>query len=376
MGFFSDLFKFENNFSVGLFKDIKDDPLRLITGIDPLSTGAWNAVTGSDKKPLVNVFGSPGEKYYDDAKAKGINTGAATNFHAVADTVAGIFGAQGIAGIGGGAGGGSGTGVSSWFDSIGDVMGDGSSSNTSWMKNIGKIANVMDSQSADNPQSIKTDSAGSSWLDKIGGVIKNFDGGQSMTPYTVQSKTTSVSFAEATAPVTPSSYEITYGGLADQYAKQFGVPTDIFRSAIRRVSDFNPAYTDDENRKGIAGLFMGADNKKLDPYNMDTAFKSAALLMKETYDKTKNWGLAEESFVSNTEVDADTIKLQQTINGMVDEADAREKSSLAGKKIWEYSLDDFKNYLASSAWSILFIVIGFVLIIASLYVVVVKSGDK
>jgi hypothetical protein len=352
MGFFSDLFKFENHFSVNFFKDIKKDPSRLLTGVDPFSTKAWNAVTGSDKKPLVNMFGSPGEQYYESAKAKGINTGAATDFHAVADMVAAFYGAQGIAGIGGGSSGSTSSSGSGWGDTIGDFF---KSSNSS----------------GGNRVATSSQSSSSNWLSKIGDVMETFKS-QDIEPTKIESSTSSTSYASVTKSPSPSSYEMTFGGMADQYAKQYGIPTDIFRSAIRRVSDFDPGYSDDANRKGIAGLSMSSNNKSLDPYDLDTSFKSAALLMKETYEKTKNWGLSEESFVSNEEINPETIRMIKEREEIVDAAETER----AGKPIWEYSPDDFKAYLVKSAWPILFIIVGAVLIIASLYVVIVKGGDK
>jgi hypothetical protein len=106
MGWLKKLTGFENSFSKDFIKDIGDDPSRLFTGIDPASTKLWNGVTGSDNQALVNQLGSPGQQYYDQAEARGIDTGPARGFHKAADVVAGIFGAKGLAGIGGGLGGG------------------------------------------------------------------------------------------------------------------------------------------------------------------------------------------------------------------------------------------------------------------------------
>jgi hypothetical protein len=116
------LFKFENLFSKGIGRDVLHDPSRLLTGVDPASTGIWNKVLGTDKKPLVNAFGSPGEQYYQEANSKGIDTGSARGFHHVADAVAAYYGAQGLAGIGGG-GGEAGAGGETGGGSAGQGMG-------------------------------------------------------------------------------------------------------------------------------------------------------------------------------------------------------------------------------------------------------------
>jgi len=123
MGFLSKLVGFENSFSKNFTKDIFSKPTRLLTGIDPASTKVWNTVLGRDDKPLVNVYGSPGQQYYDQAQAAGIDTGAAQQFHSIADKVASFYGTQGVSGIGGGAAGatstsgGSGMGLMDMFSS-------------------------------------------------------------------------------------------------------------------------------------------------------------------------------------------------------------------------------------------------------------------
>jgi hypothetical protein len=114
MGWLKKLMGFQNNFTQNLLGDIGNDPSRLLTGVDPFSTAAWNGVLGTDNQPFVNAFGSPDQQYYDRAAAEGIDTGPASQFHGVADVVAGAFAANGLAGIGGGAGGaagGAGTGT-------------------------------------------------------------------------------------------------------------------------------------------------------------------------------------------------------------------------------------------------------------------------
>ncbi len=96
MGFFKKLIGFENHFTKKFTKDIIKNPERLLTGIDPFSTKLWNGITGSDNRPLVNMLGSPDRQYYESAEREGIDTGAAQQFHQVADVVAGAFGAAGL----------------------------------------------------------------------------------------------------------------------------------------------------------------------------------------------------------------------------------------------------------------------------------------
>ena len=111
MSWWKSLLGFENDFSKNILKDIISDPTRLITGVDPASTKLWNGVLGTDNQALVNPLGSPGQQYYDRAEANGIDTGPAQGFHKVADVVAGAFGANGLASIGGSAGAAAGGGA-------------------------------------------------------------------------------------------------------------------------------------------------------------------------------------------------------------------------------------------------------------------------
>jgi hypothetical protein len=125
MGFLSGLLGFENSFSKNFTKDIFHNPTRLLTGIDPASTKAWNTVLGRDDKPLVNVYGSPGDQYYDQAAADGVDTGPGRTFHGIADKVAGYYGMQGLGNVTGGmtTGGSSGGGNFMGGNGLGSLLG-------------------------------------------------------------------------------------------------------------------------------------------------------------------------------------------------------------------------------------------------------------
>lgn len=150
MGFFSNLLGFENSFSKNFTKDILKKPTRLLTGIDPGSTKIWNKALGRDDPALVNWFGSPGQKYYDQAQAEGIDTDAAGKFHTVADTVAGIYGGSGLAGsLGfGGLGAASGpTNTAGLFTTGGNIAKVANAATSNDPKNGGSNMGLFDSLS-------------------------------------------------------------------------------------------------------------------------------------------------------------------------------------------------------------------------------------
>lgn len=134
MGFLKNLIGFENSFTKNFGKDLLENPTRLLTGIDPASTKLWNSVLGRDDQPLVNWFGSPGQQYYDQARLEGIDTGAANKFHAVADTIAGIYGANGLAG------------------SMGFGAGSGPSNTTGLWSNSGNLSKVVNAATGSGEQ--------------------------------------------------------------------------------------------------------------------------------------------------------------------------------------------------------------------------------
>lgn len=117
MGYLSDSLNFEKFFAKDLIKGIKKDPKRLILGVDPASTWAWNKFLGRDDKPLVDQMGGPydgrvlsfghdGGGVYDRAAAAGVDTDAAHLNHNIAHIIAGSY-ALGGAGLGGGGSAGS-----------------------------------------------------------------------------------------------------------------------------------------------------------------------------------------------------------------------------------------------------------------------------
>ncbi len=117
MGWLSDNFDFEKFHLSDMWDRIKDDPKRLILGVDPASTELWNTILNRDDEAIMNQLGGPmgsgwaglGETggVYGRAEEAGIDTGAAGGMHDIAETVAMIWGggaaAQGLGNIGGAA---------------------------------------------------------------------------------------------------------------------------------------------------------------------------------------------------------------------------------------------------------------------------------
>lgn len=82
-----------------LITDVAHDPSRLITGVDPASTSAWNAALGTDKKPLVGQLGGATEQNFTDYENKhGFGSlGSARADSTAANYIAAIGGAAGAA---------------------------------------------------------------------------------------------------------------------------------------------------------------------------------------------------------------------------------------------------------------------------------------
>ena len=109
MGFISDVFKFEKNKLKNAFGKYKDDPERLLLGINtPFESKVWGKVTGKEYTPTVDMFGGATKDDVSTAQSRGINTGPGEKMHDVARIIASIY-AGGAAADAAGAGTASGT---------------------------------------------------------------------------------------------------------------------------------------------------------------------------------------------------------------------------------------------------------------------------
>lgn len=105
MSFLSDTLGFEAFHGKRLGEALLKDPSRLITGVDPASTGLWNTVLGTHNHALVDQMGGATGQDYKAASAAGINTTAGHDVQDLAHVIAGAYGVAGLAGAGGAAGG-------------------------------------------------------------------------------------------------------------------------------------------------------------------------------------------------------------------------------------------------------------------------------
>jgi len=96
-----DVLDFEKFNGGKIFGGIAKDPSRLVTGVDPASTGFWNAILGTHKHALVDQMGGARGETYKEAKDAGINTGPGRFMQNVAHVVAGAEALGGLAGAGG-----------------------------------------------------------------------------------------------------------------------------------------------------------------------------------------------------------------------------------------------------------------------------------
>jgi hypothetical protein len=96
-GFFSDVFKFKIFEGKNVLKTIGKNPTRLLTGVDPASTRAWNAVLGTHNKAIVDQWGGTSKDTIEKARKAGINIGPGMALEQVAHVVASWYAAAGLA---------------------------------------------------------------------------------------------------------------------------------------------------------------------------------------------------------------------------------------------------------------------------------------
>jgi hypothetical protein len=91
--------KFQWDRAKNIVREVAADPTRAVTGIDPISTSAWNNVLGTDNRALVNQLGGARERDFQRYEAEhGRDAlGASRSLSTAADYTAGLLGAAGAA---------------------------------------------------------------------------------------------------------------------------------------------------------------------------------------------------------------------------------------------------------------------------------------
>lgn len=143
MGFFNDLLGFESLNLKSMWNKARKNPEQLLLGAaTPAGAALWGGITGKKYDPMVNALGGPmgggplgtdnTGGVYDEAQAKGINTGNIAMSHDIAELVASIYGGKAAMGglgkaagsFGGkaiGAGSAAGQGAAGYAPAAGDV---------------------------------------------------------------------------------------------------------------------------------------------------------------------------------------------------------------------------------------------------------------
>lgn len=127
MGFLSNVIDFEGFNGKRIGQALLHDPSRLLTGVDPASTGLWNEILGTHNHALVDQMGGATGQTYGAARQAGIDTTAGQDVQDLAHLVAAGYAIGGLAGAGsaGGAGGGAGGAASDGAGMLGTTSGFG-----------------------------------------------------------------------------------------------------------------------------------------------------------------------------------------------------------------------------------------------------------
>lgn len=161
--------------------------------------------------------------------------------------------------------------------------------------------------------------------------------------------------------------ESTYGGVVDSYAAKYGIPLDVFRGVIRNTSNFDPNFKSSTG-SGIAGLTNNS-KFKINTSDIGTSLDIAGQYLRNSHQGQGDWEKAAQSFLTGNESET-LASNEEKLN------EQKEPASSDDKAFWRYSMDDWKSFFSRSAWAIIFFITGVLLILASLYVVISKSGDS
>jgi hypothetical protein len=156
--------------------------------------------------------------------------------------------------------------------------------------------------------------------------------------------------------------ETAYGPIADSYAQKYGIPTDVFRDAIRKRSGFDPQYSDSAGRKGIAGLsFTKSDSPN--PNDVGSSFDAVGSIMSAMNADNNDWSKTLASFLGTDQATKDEQQAAQ------DEAAKNGDDTIVGRAI-----NSITGFFKQSAFTILIVLIGLVLVLGSAWMIISNKG--
>lgn len=204
---------------------------------------------------------------------------------------------------------------------------------------------------------------------------------------------------------TTNPNEKIYAPMAAASATKYGVPPSIFKSLINSESSFDPYAYNASGASGIAQFMPStAKGMNIDPFNPMQALDASAQYLSSNYKKYGNWqdaiaqykgysDLSKGHDVANSVLDDAVKKFGGSLDeanpekymdgGMFSDADIKSVSDAAAKSasgkttpsgaIWQWTATDWKNFLANSAFGMLFGFIGVLLIAGSVWVLINKN---
>lgn len=191
--------------------------------------------------------------------------------------------------------------------------------------------------------------------------------------------------ADQFANVFSSALQNQYGPTADKYAKQYGIPTDVFRGMINDISGFNPYKVNTDGTGGIASLDQG-QLKSIDIYNPNSSLQVAAAGLSSLYkdEAGGSWDKAVSMFKIGRVYNPDGTPQAPNSTGDMPSYDAMgnptgidqatadanaiaTKNPDTGKAFWQYTSQDWKDFFQNSIYGLLFGIIGVVFILGSIY---------
>lgn len=180
---------------------------------------------------------------------------------------------------------------------------------------------------------------------------------------------------------TTSINESAYGGTVDSYAVRYGIPTDVFRDVIRQLSNFDPTQVNPKGGSGISNLQTTA--KTVDPMNVDASLNFTASYLSSLYKSIGTWNGATDSYLGTGSASSDpsgqSANEEPQFDAMGNATGFKNGDSLPIKDNGGFvgnTISSVTTFLKESAYTILFVLVGALLIAASLWVLIENSGKK